>query len=339
MNDEMSYAGLKRGRTCSSDVLASPKRLKNDLAVLPAASQTVRFLVMSDTHGALLPLNLPECDVLLHCGDLTDDGSPDSIAEALWALSNVKAELKLVITGNHDISLDKAYYLAEGGNEADIEKAHGLICPEATSEASKSGVTFLCEGTRKFTLSSGATFTIHASPYTPTYGSSAFQYPTNEDRFNPAEQTPAWAKNVVSESSMIPSHADIVMTHGPAKYILDTTSGGQSAGCEHLRRAIERVKPKLHCFGHIHTGYGAQRLEYVENGTKKADSDTIQPLQKEWVGKNQAAKKGYASLPPGSADEFRQTNQTLCINAAMEGEDGNVENAPWLVELDLPAKK
>jgi predicted phosphodiesterase len=339
MDNDMSNAGLKRAHAGSPDTFDSAKRLKRDPAVPLPASQTVRFLIMSDTHSAHLPPNLPECDVLLHCGDLTEDGAPNSIAEALRALSNVKAELKLAIAGNHDISLDKTYYLAEGGEESDVEQAYGLISPETTSEASKSGVTFLCEGTHKFTLSSGATFTIHASPYTPAYGASAFQYPTDEDRFNPAEHTPAWAKNVVSESSMIPGHVDIVMTHGPAKYILDTTSGGQSAGCEHLRRAIERVRPKLHCFGHIHMGYGAQRLEYAENDTKKADSDTIQPMQKEWVGKNQAAKKGYASLPPGSANEFHQTNQTLCINAAMEGAEGNLENAPWLVELDLPAKE
>jgi hypothetical protein len=339
MNDQMSAHATKRARACSSDASTSPKRLKDGPAAPLPAAHKVRFLVMSDTHSAKLPSTLPECDVLLHCGDLTEDGSPESIAGALRSLSNVKAELKLAIAGNHDISLDKTYYLAEGGKEADVEQAYGLICPEAISEASKSGVIFLSEGTHQFTLSSGATFTIYASPYTPAFGASAFQYPTNEDRFNPPDLTPAWAENVVSESSLIPSHADIVMTHGPPKYILDTTSGGQSAGCEHLRRAIERVRPKLHCFGHIHTGYGAQRVRYVEKDKEMKGSDIVQPLQKEWVGKNQAAKKGYASLPPGSLDGFAQGKQTLCINAAMEGDEGTLENAPWFVELDLAAKK
>jgi predicted phosphodiesterase len=259
-----------------------------------APSKRVRFLIMSDTHGGELHSNLPECDVLLHCGDLTEDGSPNSIAETLQALSKVKAEMRFVIAGNHDIALDKQYYLAEGGLEADVGKAHALISPEAGSEASKSGVTFLSEGTYRFTLSSGATFRVYASPQTPAYGASAFQYPTNEDRFNCAGSAPTWAKNVGTESSIIPNDVDIVMTHGPMKYILDTTADGQSAGCEHLRRAIERVKPKLHCFGHIHTGHGAQRVEYASGSKTEGDSDTINPLQKEWVGKNQAAKKGYA---------------------------------------------
>lgn len=327
----------KRNRSSSPPETRPPlKRKQEEHATEMAPPKRVRFLIMSDTHGGELPKSLPECDVLLHCGDLTEDGSPSSIAEALQALSKVKAEMRLVVAGNHDIALDKQYYLAEGGSETDVGKAHALISPEAGSEASKSGVTFLAEGTYRLTLSSGATFRIYASPQTLAYGASAFQYPTNEDRFNCASSTPAWAKNVGTESSIIPNDVDIVMTHGPMKYILDATADGRSVGCEHLRRAIERVKPKLHCFGHIHTGYGAQRVEYASGSKIERDSDTIKPMQREFVGKNQAARKGYAILPPGSEEDFHRSKQTLCINAAMEGEKGVLENAPWLVQLDLP---
>ncbi|KAH7406069.1 Metallo-dependent phosphatase-like protein [Phaeosphaeria sp. MPI-PUGE-AT-0046c] len=322
---------MKRSRSSSLPAAKPPlkrKHKEHETEIVPY--KRVRFLIMSDTHSGELPSNLPDCDVLLHCGDLTDDGSPRSIAEALQGLSKVKAELRLVIAGNHDIALDKQYYLAEDSLETDVGTAHALISPEAKSMASKSGVIFLSEGTYRFTLSSGATFRIYASPQTLTHGASAFQYQTNEDRFNCTASTPVWAKNVGTESSIIPSDVDIVMTHGPMKYILDTTADGQSAGCEHLRRAIERVKPKLHCFGHIHTGYGAQRVEYAPRPKTEEDSDTIKPLQKEWIGKNQAAKKGYACLPPGSDEDFQQNKQTLCINAAMEGEKGTLENVPWL---------
>jgi hypothetical protein len=69
-----------------------------------------------------------------------------------------------VIAGNHEISLDKKYYLAEGGNAAEVDKASALVSPDSSSEASKPGVSFLQEGTHTFTLSSGATFTIYSSP-------------------------------------------------------------------------------------------------------------------------------------------------------------------------------
>jgi predicted MPP superfamily phosphohydrolase len=285
-----------------------------------------------------LPASLPQCDVLLYCGDITEDGSPESIEKALQALGNIKAELKLMIAGNHEISMDKDYYLAEGGLPEDVEKTQKLFSPTSSSVASKSGITFLEEGTYTFTLSSGTSFTIYASPFTPKYGSSAFQYPTVEDRFNPAEYSHSWAQNVGTETSTIPENVDIVMTHGPPKYILDSTSDGRSAGCDHLRRAIERVKPKLHCFGHVHRGYGAQRLEFNDKVKTKGDCDTIMPLPKEWVGKNQAKRKGFASIPPGSHEDLRASKQTLCVNAAMEGKKGLLENAPWVVDLDLPVK-
>jgi hypothetical protein len=49
----------------------------------------------------------------------------------------------------------------------------------------------------------------------------------------------------------VPQGTNILITHGPPLGILDD---GQ--GCSALRRAVIRVKPRLHCFGHVHTGYG-----------------------------------------------------------------------------------
>lgn len=293
-------------------------------------TKSARFLILSDTHDLALPGTLPACDVLLHCGDLTENGTPESISAALVSLGNIPAELRLVIAGNHEIYLDKEYCTSQGGSAAEIEDAQNLISSDSSSVATQNGISFLEEGTHTFTLASGASFTIYASPFTPAFGSSAFQYPSNEDRFNPASDTPPWARNVSTQQSRIPEHVDIIMTHGPAQYILDATSDGRSAGCEHLRRAVARVQPRLFCFGHVHCGYGAQRLEF---DAEKEDS--IVPLAKEWVGKNYARRKGYASLPPGSLEAFRTSKQTLAVNAAMEGEKGVLENEAWVVDLDL----
>lgn len=91
---------------------------------------------------------------------------------------------------------------------------------------------------------------------------------------------------------------------------------------------MSRVQPKLFCFGHVHGEYGAQRLEFGGEG------DGIVLAAKEWVGKNQAKKKGYTGLPSGSVEKLREARQTLAINAVMEGEKGVLGNAPWLVELE-----
>lgn len=294
-----------------------------------------RFLIVSDTHdSASLTASHPECDVLLHCGDLTEDGSPTSISSAIKNLGAVNAELKLVIPGNHDISLDRDYYVSEGGNLEDHDKATELAYGEL---AKASNVTFLKEGTHEFILKSGATFRIYASPYTPAYGVSAFQYLSCEDRFNPSSDTPPWAKNLSTETSRIPLGVDIVMTHGPPKYFLDATSDGRSAGCEHLHQAITRVRPRMHCFGHIHCGYGAQRLDWSLSavGRKNEEADGFITIPKEWVGKNQAKKKGYSALPPGSVEVMKEKKQTLLVNAAIMGNKNEPNNMPWIVDLEL----
>src|SRR5690348_10884887 len=83
----------------------------------PPRTIRTRFLILSDTHAALptsptSPFRspLPDADVLIHCGDLTMNGSVAQHATAVTLLSSVSAPLKIVIPGNHDVTLDRAYY-------------------------------------------------------------------------------------------------------------------------------------------------------------------------------------------------------------------------------------
>jgi predicted MPP superfamily phosphohydrolase len=75
-----------------------------------------RFLIISDTHSASPNQNagendiafrppLHKADVLLHCGDLTMVGLLHEYEKTLDMLESIDADLKLVIAGNHDISL------------------------------------------------------------------------------------------------------------------------------------------------------------------------------------------------------------------------------------------
>ncbi|KAK8154942.1 hypothetical protein BKA80DRAFT_291822 [Phyllosticta citrichinensis] len=223
-------------------------------------------------------------DVVLHCGDLTEDGSPSSLRRAIEMLGKIPAELKLAIAGNHDISLDREYYLSQGGSEKEYESSLAAVTGQVAKE---NGVTFLQEGTHQFMLQNRVSFTIFASPYTPQFGESASHYPTGEDRFNPPQTTPAWATNV------------------------------RSCGCKHLRNTIIRTQPRLHCFTHIHAGYGAQRIQFV--------------------GKNQARRKRYSSLSPSSAEALKEggREQCLLVNVEIECRDGEPVNAPWLVEMEF----
>jgi len=47
----------------------------------------------------------------------------------------------------------------------------------------------------------------------------------------------------------IPAGVDVLITHTPPAGILDISSSGRALGCAHLLDAVERVRPRLHCFG------------------------------------------------------------------------------------------
>lgn len=80
---------------------------------------------------------------------------------------------------------------------------------------------------------------IWGSPYTPTFEKWYFM----RDR----------GKEIKKHWDLIPSDIDILVTHGPPYGIFDETIDEIHVGCEDLRLAVQgRVKPRIHCFGHIH---------------------------------------------------------------------------------------
>jgi predicted phosphodiesterase len=53
-----------------------------------------------------------------------------------------------------------------------------------------------------------------------------------------------WMHEIVS----LPIHADVLISHGPPKGILD-----ENTGCLILLKVIDDIKPSVHLFGHIHS--------------------------------------------------------------------------------------
>ena len=96
---------------------------------------TLRILVLSDTHDTAFPptSSLPhqKIDVLLHCGDLTMIGGLSNYHSAISNLLSIPAELRLIIPGNHDVSLDPKWWaenLIEGEDDPlEADKARELF--------------------------------------------------------------------------------------------------------------------------------------------------------------------------------------------------------------------
>lgn len=297
-------------------------------------TSSTQFVVLSDTHNIELgtlpddnPLRsaTPKADVVLHCGDLTQVGGISAYKKALELLGSFDAELKLVIAGNHDISLDGEYWrthLAEDDGPEEHQQAVDIMTGALAKDA---GVTYLTEGTHTFCLRSGATFTIYATPYQPECGNWAFSYKRTEDRFSTANHAAKGTTSIATISSAVPDHVDIMMTHGPSREFLDLIpSENEHAGCDALLNAVRRARPLLHCFGHIHEGYGVRKVEW--DGQIHGD---------EHLDIRQASV-----AQAGSPDGRRHSNvakgvNTLMVNAAIMDNDNQPVHAPWVIDLEL----
>ncbi|KAF7931479.1 uncharacterized protein EAE98_004215 [Botrytis deweyae] len=104
--------------------------------------------------------------------------------------SNFEAELRLVITGNHDLELDEGWCKAHLEEDEDYLDDHARAMEVMKGELAKEPVvTYLEEGTHTFNLKSGATFKIYASPYQHEFNDYTSPYKRNEDRFNASGET------------------------------------------------------------------------------------------------------------------------------------------------------
>jgi hypothetical protein len=129
-----------------------------------------------------------------------------------------------------------------------------------------------------------------------------------------------------------------MMTHGPPMGILDTARTGENVGCEHLLRAARRCKPRLHCFGHIHEAWGAQRVKWKESEELDvkmeehvAESEQFQVNMEDYV---ESRAVGIDISKEGGA-EVRFGKETLMINASIMTLKYKPWNSPWLVDMDL----
>jgi Calcineurin-like phosphoesterase len=150
----------------------------------------IRILIISDTHGkAQLPQPIHDgsIDVVLHCGDLSECGDLEDYRNSISLLNSIPAELKLVIPGNHDLTLDEVFWSRNSTSS-------GAHLHEAAKEIWKgkaavdAGIVFLADGFHEFTLTWGAMLRVYASSATPQPSQAtawAFGYPSNVDRYNP----------------------------------------------------------------------------------------------------------------------------------------------------------
>jgi hypothetical protein len=127
---------------------------------------------------------------------------------------------------------------------------------------------------------------------------------------------------------------DIIMTHGPPKGIMDECAQGHK-GRENLLRALRRARPRTHCFGHIHEGYGAEVVAWKpdtsEANRSGTSTSTIQSHNGGGPLVNQYPKPTEYSIAYGQ--------ESLMVKAAIMAGKNDPANAPWIVDIELPRAK
>src|SRR5438067_1571839 len=70
-------------------------------------STPITVVCISDSHNTQPAV--PDGDVLLHAGDLTEAGTFDELQAQMDWLNSLPHRYKVAISGNHDLVLDPAY--------------------------------------------------------------------------------------------------------------------------------------------------------------------------------------------------------------------------------------
>lgn len=178
---------------------------------------------IGDTHTFHELLEIPEnMDMVIFSGDCSNPKDPyqneSEVRTFIDWFSALPIQYKIFVAGNHDTSIEK-----------------GLV---TLTNFIASNIIYLendyveIEGLKIF-----------GSPLTPTFGNWAFM--KSRDKIDKSWQ-------------LVEDDIDILITHGPPKGVLDYSYNRdgvlERCGCNSLKKhVLNRIKPKLMCFGHVHT--------------------------------------------------------------------------------------
>lgn len=285
-------------------------------------TRKVRIVCVSDTHNQTP--KLPAGDVLIHAGDLTNQGSAAELKRTVEWLEKSDFQAKIVVAGNlpgtylsnvrmftadvhcdcsrvtcanqldmdagnHDTTLDPPFF----HSHANKWKWPGPQDPEACRRLllSSPSVTYLQHEAATIYLPRTRTcLRVFGSPYSPGRRGWAFQY------WGEGEAEEIWGTGEMDG-------VDVMVTHSPAYGCLDGTEEG-SAGCGALKERLASVRPAMHVCGHIHGGRGVERVRWrgeegemdvevtgAENADAESDLSRLVESVEHWTDPGAGNKK------------------------------------------------
>jgi Icc-related predicted phosphoesterase len=183
----------------------------------------MRIVAVADTHTFHEDLRtIPDGDVFVHAGDLCRGGRLDELRIVAEWVRRQPHRHKIVVAGNHDWCFVRE-------PQAALEILGQEIIYLQDAEVVLDGVRFW------------------GSPWQPEYNEWAFNLPRGEA--------------LASKWALIPTGIHVLVTHGPPASIGDRGGHPERRGCADLLTAVQRLRPLLHLFGHIHQDGGFWRTD------------------------------------------------------------------------------
>jgi len=186
----------------------------------------MEIITISDTHTKHEELNqdLPDADMIIHCGDFTSLGREFEIINFMkWYSALNQYKYKLIIAGNHD-------WMFETNSQLAKSLIPDNIIYLEDSEIEIEGLNF------------------YRTPVSKPFFDWAFNRP--EDKLK-------------KHWEAIPNHTDVLITHSPPLGILDLVDNNVGSPSLY-HEIFNRVKPLVHMMGHIHEGYGEKEIDGIK---------------------------------------------------------------------------
>jgi hypothetical protein len=264
-------------------------------------SSTITVVCISDTQNTRPAI--PNGDILLHAGNLSQNGTFIELQAAIDWLNSLPHLHKVVIGGSTDLLLDESFVERYPDHRHRMSMAGKA---QTRSDLKWGQIKYLQNESHTLNVC-GRTLHISGSPYTPRRGVAAFTYWKDED---------VWTGHV-------PDTTHILLVHGPPAVHLD-----EGKGCRFLLQEIKRVKPQLVVCGNVQSARGeewmrsgkAQELyEEIMLGPEKVEKSKLVRLWFECV-KAKISRKGK-----------RNGMRTKVVNAAVI--QGDEERQAVVVQL------
>lgn len=224
----------------------------------------MKIVAISDTHNLYRNLDIPECDVLVSCGDHTLRGKAEECLDFVSWITNLdQAKHKIFIAGNHDIYFQHTKIPKNLNN-----KTYYLLDDDITID----GIKF------------------YGTPWTPFFYDWAFNALEpkpgvgNLYRGGPgADAKPDALHPLMADKlSLVPKDTQVLICHGPPRVgKLDISRHGDMCGSYLLRDLIGQLPIlQIGLFGHIHESRGTEEycgVTCYNVSTLDRDYQTIRP--------------------------------------------------------------